>query len=349
VPTNDTASSTGFTVPGPTTAEEALDHLVGEHGWQQSRPDSAMLTAHDLAHGGQAGSTDWPTGHRHTSPSNPPRHFPGVWAYVPTAAAGLGLMGIGLLLSWVSVVVPIGGDIHRIGLDTVDGKLIAVAALLLGLLLGREQRQPARSHRALLLTIAAVVAATLWYDWHDLLHRLSGVDSELAVAQVRPGLFLTAVGTGLFSFGVLCRAHLLAPGALAADLARAFAALRRGWLSLPRWARLTASVTALAVVLGGPIGWHFIDASRHAAIKDAAIGDCLKDNVTVEITNKTSSVADYTVTVGLFDPSDKELSHDTVSSTRIQPGQKRTVRVSNLDLATPWKYCQVDSATRTAS
>jgi hypothetical protein len=314
-----------------------------------------MLSAHELVH----------AGHEHGRPvsdglgpgrANRVASLPslrtalgGTWAYIPTAAAGIGLMGLGLLLSWVSVITPIANGIHRTGLDTSDGRFIAVAAVLLALLVGRELHEPGRANRALLLTISVGVATVLWYDWHDLLHRISGLDSDLATAGVGPGLFLTALGVGLLALAVTLRAHRLAPGALAADVQRVFAEIGRRWLGLARWKQVVAITTGLTVLIGGPVGRVRLDAIRHSPFKDAVMGDCSNNDVTVTITNKTSTTADYLVTVKLVDVSGREVSHDTVRSTNLEPARSTEQRIQNLNFTQPWKSCVVDAVTRTAS
>jgi hypothetical protein len=347
VHTNDGTSSTGSTTPVPTTPDEAQQHLLAQNGWEQPAPDPALLTAHAGSHqngaGGKPDQDHSPAG----SSTGQTTALGRAWAYIPTSAAGIALMGLGLLLSWISVVTPVASGLHRIGLDTDDGRLIAFATVLLGLLLGREQRQPSRSHRALLLTITAGVAAILWFDWHDLLDRISGLDTELAAADVGPGLFLTAVGTGLLALGITLRAHMFAPGALAADIQRLLAQVWRRWVGLARWKQVVATAVTLIVLIGAPVASAI--GSRQAAMKDADIGNCLRNDVTVEITNHSSRTADYSVTVKLLDPDDRELSRDTVKTLRVGAGLKRVVSVPRLDLSQPWKYCKIGSVTRTAS
>jgi hypothetical protein len=336
----------------PGNAEEALEHLVAEHGWQGTVPDPMMLTAHVFAHGG-AGRPDLADGqltHQHipavasiSVPVEPPRP----WAYIPTTAAGIGLMAVGLLLPWISAVAPLISQVGRSGLDTGDGKLIAAGLVVMSLVLGSEHISPRRTNRAWLLTLAAGIGAAIWFDWHDLLQRGNDLNlSDSVHVNVGAGLYLCVLGVSLTAIGIVMRAHALAPGALLADLERYWEALAAALQ--PHRKQVAAAAAVLILITVGAVTWNRVNA--HSPMKDVTIGTCNDGpSVSVVITNRTSATSDYSVTVSLTDKSNTEVGQGTATATNLTSGESRTEWASFSNHDQHFTSCEVANVTRDKS
>ena len=135
----------------------------------------------------QLNAAEWKTGH------------------MPLIIGGIGAMASALFMPWVSVVSPVAGEITRTGMQLRDGRLFAVALIVLAVLARREAFAPSNSTRTLLLVGLAALGIAGAVEYRDLSHLVAGFNAEFAQAKVGFGIFALGLGLTLSVAGVLKR------------------------------------------------------------------------------------------------------------------------------------------------
>ncbi|MEW6477146.1 MAG: hypothetical protein AB1679_33235 [Actinomycetota bacterium] len=122
-----------------------------------------------------------------------------VWktGYMPLIIGGIGAMASALFMPWLTVVAPPVGEITRMGIQTRDGRLFALALLVLAVLARTEARTPNNSTRTILLVGFVVLGAALVIEYQDLSRLVADLNADFSEARLGFGLY--AMGLGLTS------------------------------------------------------------------------------------------------------------------------------------------------------
>lgn len=136
---------------------------------------------------------------------------PRFWA----AIVSVGIAGIGLLAPWVKIIGLASASIN--GLDTDDGKVIAVGLLLAGLLAAWYAKKPSGRKLVGLAVVGFGIAALGLYETIDLHGKVSELnDAEsLAAASVGWGVYAVVLGgVGIFASAIAVLREARAPQAV---------------------------------------------------------------------------------------------------------------------------------------
>ena len=125
--------------------------------------------------------------------------------YMPLIIGGIGAMASALFMPWVSVVSPVAGEITRTGMQLRDGRLFALALIVLAVLARREAFAPSNSTRTLMLVGLVALGIVGAIEYRDLTHLVAGFNADFAQAQVGFGMFAMGLGFTLSVAGVLKR------------------------------------------------------------------------------------------------------------------------------------------------
>ena len=149
-------------------------------------------------------------------PPRPPGPFgspPGIMpqpAQVPAPAGrpkavivglvAVGIAVVGLLMPWASVTGGFGASIDANGIDTDDGKVLAVLLAVMALLLVLALNAPrkGKSIAAGVISILATILAV--YDYVDVKETVDDLNSSsegFAFAEVGTGLYLCIIGCAI--------------------------------------------------------------------------------------------------------------------------------------------------------
>lgn len=107
------------------------------------------------------------------------------------AAAGL---AVGAFLPWVKATAPLIGTLTKSGMDGGDGVFLLVGALVLAALAWAINSNGATSTRAYgIVVISGLALALVIYEISDVNNKIEDIGSDLVVASVGAGLYLSAV------------------------------------------------------------------------------------------------------------------------------------------------------------
>jgi hypothetical protein len=137
--------------------------------------------------------------------------------YMPLIIGGIGAMGSALLMPWITVVSPLAGEITRTGIQLRDGRLFAVALIVLALVARSEARTPRPVTRTVLLVgfVALGIAGAL--EYRDLTRLVAGFNADFAQAKLGFGIFAMGLGLTFSVAGVLKRQVELQPAQESVD------------------------------------------------------------------------------------------------------------------------------------
>jgi hypothetical protein len=141
---------------------------------------------------------------------------------MPLIIGGIGAMASALLMPWLTVVSPAVGQITRTGLQLRDGRLFAVALIILALVAWSEARTPRPLTRIALLAGFVVVGVALAVEYRDLTRLVAGLNADFAHVRLGFGFFAMGLGLTFSVAGVLKRRIALQPSPAAEDAADRF-------------------------------------------------------------------------------------------------------------------------------
>ena len=125
--------------------------------------------------------------------------------YMPLIIGGIGAMGSALLMPWITVFSPVAGEITRTGMQLRDGRLFALALLVLAIVARREARTPSATTRSALLVGLVALGIAGAVEYHDLTRLVAGFNADFAQAKVGFGIFAMGLGLTVSVAGVLKR------------------------------------------------------------------------------------------------------------------------------------------------
>ena len=139
----------------------------------------------------------------------PPRPSPiPTWkaGATPLILGGIAAAVVGLFLTWVTATVPFGGRIDISGLDTADGKLIAVGLLVFGGIAWRAINQPTRHLFTIVLAGLVLVGLMVFSDYRSVADQLTAINAgRSGRLHVGVGPFLCGGGISAAFSGVIMR------------------------------------------------------------------------------------------------------------------------------------------------
>lgn len=135
-----------------------------------------------------------------------------VWkaGYMPLIIGGIGAMASALLMPWLTLTAPFVGQITRVGIQTRDGRIFAVALVVLALLARSEARMPKATTRTALLVGFVVLGAALVIEYQDLTRLVADFNADFAQAELGFGLYAMGIGVATGVTGVVKRRSLVA-------------------------------------------------------------------------------------------------------------------------------------------
>ena len=125
--------------------------------------------------------------------------------YMPLIIGGIGAMGSALLMPWLTVVSPFTGEITRTGMQLGEGRLFAVALIVLALVARREAYRPTATTRTVLLIGLAALGVAGAVEYRDLTSLVGGFTTEGSQAKLGFGVFAMGLGLTFSVAGVLKR------------------------------------------------------------------------------------------------------------------------------------------------
>ena len=125
--------------------------------------------------------------------------------YMPLIIGGIGAMASALFMPWVTVVSPLTGEITRTGMHLRDGRLIALALVVLALVARREARTPSATIRTALLIGLALLGFAGAVEYRDLTRLVAEFNADFAQAKLGFGIFAMGLGLTFSVTGVLKR------------------------------------------------------------------------------------------------------------------------------------------------
>lgn len=194
--------------------------------------------------------------HRAGAPVSPPSAAPRTARLATIPVEGLMIFGgiaaalAGLLLPWITVVVPFAGPISRTGLDTADGRTIGLLLVVLGLVAIREHLAPGRGTRLALLVGLTTVAALVYVDHQDTVRRATDLTFGLPAGGVGTGVYLCGFGAVIAAVAVLQRMVTFRAQTLAAKLPAERLAARRALLGKAGFALFGLTLFTVTLVGG---------------------------------------------------------------------------------------------------
>jgi len=124
--------------------------------------------------------------------------------YMPLIIGGIGAMGSALLMPWFTVVSPFAGEITRTGMQLGEGRLFALALIVLALI-ARSEAYPKATTRSVLLVGLVALGVAGAVEYRDLTGLVGGFTTEGAQAKLGFGVFAMGLGLTFSLAGVLKR------------------------------------------------------------------------------------------------------------------------------------------------
>lgn len=125
--------------------------------------------------------------------------------YMPLIIGGIGAMASALFMPWVTVVSPLAGEVTRTGMQLRDGRLFALALIVLALVARSEARTPKPSTRTALLVGLAALGIAGAVEYRDLTRLVAVFNADFAQAKLGFGIFAMGLGLTISVTGVLKR------------------------------------------------------------------------------------------------------------------------------------------------
>ena len=125
--------------------------------------------------------------------------------YMPLIIGGIGAMASALVMPWLTVVAPPIGQITRIGLQTRDGRLFALALIVLAFLARAEARTPNATTRTILLVGFVILGAALVIEYQDLTRLVADLNADFAEAKLGFGPYAMGIGLTASLAGIVKR------------------------------------------------------------------------------------------------------------------------------------------------
>jgi len=135
-----------------------------------------------------------------------------IWktGYMPLIIGGVGAMASALIMPWLTVISPSVGEITRMGVQIRDGRIFAVALLVLALIARSEARSPKATTRTVLLVGFVVLASALVIEFQDLSRVVGHLNADFADAKLGFGIYAMGIGCATSIAGVVKRRGLAA-------------------------------------------------------------------------------------------------------------------------------------------
>jgi hypothetical protein len=124
---------------------------------------------------------------------------------MPLVIGGIGAMGSALFMPWLIVVSPFAGAITRTGMQLRDGRLFALALIVLAVIARSEAYRPRAATRTALLVGLVALGFAGMVEYRDLTSLVSGFTTEGARAKLGFGIFAMGLGLTFSIAGVLKR------------------------------------------------------------------------------------------------------------------------------------------------
>lgn len=133
-----------------------------------------------------------------------------IWktGYMPLIIGGMGAMTSALFMPWLTVASPSFGEITRIGVQTGDGRIFALALFILALFARSEARTPKALTRTALLVGFLVLGTALFIEQRDLSRLVTDLDADFGDARLGFGPYGMGIGLTASLAGVLKRRAL---------------------------------------------------------------------------------------------------------------------------------------------
>jgi hypothetical protein len=120
--------------------------------------------------------------------------------------AAIAASAVGLVLPWLTAVLPFVGQISRSGLDTGDGKIIGIGLLFLAVVAWTEHISPNPVSKTILILGFAAIIAAIMVDYHDVAHRIADLNANpYGSASIGAGLYLCGAAPVAGIIGALTR------------------------------------------------------------------------------------------------------------------------------------------------
>lgn len=125
--------------------------------------------------------------------------------YMPLIIGGIGAMASALFMPWVTVVSPLAGEITRSGMQLRDGRLFALALIVLAVVARSEARSPKATTRTVLLVGLVALGIAGAVEYRDLTRLVANFNANFAQAKLGFGIFAMGLGLTISVTGVLKR------------------------------------------------------------------------------------------------------------------------------------------------
>ena len=129
--------------------------------------------------------------------------------YFPLIIGGIGAMASALLMPWVTVATPFAGQFSRSGLNSEDGKFLALGVLFLACVAALESRSPGATTRSVLLVGVTALAVAVFVEYQHMANLMADVGGDFVQARTGFGVYAMGIGLSCTFAGTIKRRLLL--------------------------------------------------------------------------------------------------------------------------------------------
>jgi len=129
--------------------------------------------------------------------------------YFPLIFGGIGAMASALLMPWVVVATPFAGQFSRSGLNSADGKFLALGVVFLAIVAALESRNPSPTTRSMLVVGVITLAVAVFVEYQRTSQLMDGFGGDFVRARSGFGVYAMGIGLVCTLAGTLKRRLLL--------------------------------------------------------------------------------------------------------------------------------------------
>jgi hypothetical protein len=129
--------------------------------------------------------------------------------YFPMIIGGIGAMASALLMPWLIIATPFAGQFSRSGLNSQDGRFLALGVAFLACVAVLESRNPSATTRSVLLVGVVSLAVAVFIEYQHMSTLMAGIGGDFVKARTGFGVYAMGIGLICTFTGTLKRRLIL--------------------------------------------------------------------------------------------------------------------------------------------